>query len=252
MTEPLWAKFLTPRDREILQASGYGARMGFGKRPALMIVDVSYNFVGEAPAPILESIKRWRNSCGEEGWAALKVIRRLIDASHDRGLPVFYSTNTRRPDGFDAGSWRWKNARELEDNEQDIDGNRIVADIAPSPQDVVIYKTKPSAFFGTPLLSFLYDLKVDSLFVCGVSTSGCVRATVIDAFSNNIRVAVVQEGCFDRVEVSHAINLCDMHAKYADVVSVEESLAHIASLPSGLFDLPKGHVVKQPASIAGR
>ncbi len=252
MSEPVWAKFLTSRDREILQASGYGARMGFGSRPALMIVDVSYNFVGEAPAPILESIKRWRNSCGEEGWAALKIIRRLIDASHDRGLPVFYSTNTRRPDGFDAGSWRWKNARELEDNEQEIDGNRIVADIAPSPQDVVIYKTKPSAFFGTPLLSFLYDLKVDSLFVCGVSTSGCVRATVIDAFSNNIRVAVVQEGCFDRVEVSHAINLCDMHAKYSDVVSIEESLAHIASLPNGLFDLPKGHVVKQPASIAGR
>jgi len=245
--EPVWARFLTPRDREILRESGYGARMGFGKRPALMIVDVSYNFVGGEPAPILESIKRWRNSCGEEGWAAVHQIRRLIDACHVQGLPVFYSTNTRRPDGFDAGSWRWKNARELEDNEAEIEGNRIVAEIAPSPQDVVIYKTKPSAFFGTPLLSFLYDLKVDSLMVCGVSTSGCVRATVIDAFSNNIRVAVVEEGCFDRVEVSHAINLCDMHAKYADVVGIEEALAHVGSLPAGLFDLPKGHVVKAPA-----
>ncbi len=235
---PLWAQHLTPRDREVLETSGYGAKMGFGSRPALMIVDVNYNFVGEAPAPILESIRRWRNSCGEEGWESIKVIRRLIDACHAKGLPVFYSTNTRRPDGFDAGSWRWKNSRELEDTALEIKGNEIVREIAPAPQDVVILKTKPSAFFGTPLLSFLYDLKVDSLLVCGVSTSGCVRATVIDAFSNNLRVAVVAEGCFDRLQVSHAINLCDMHAKYADVVSDTESLAFIDTLPRGLFTLP--------------
>lgn len=240
MTEPLWSQYLTPRDRDVLATSGYGAKVGFGARPALMIVDVSYNFVGEAPAPILESIRRWRNSCGEEGWEAIKVIRRLIDACHAKGLPVFYSTNTRRPDGFDAGSWRWKNSRELEDTELEIKGNAIVREIAPAPQDVVILKTKPSAFFGTPLLSFLYDLKVDSLLVCGVSTSGCVRATVIDAFSNNLRVAVVAEGCFDRLQISHAINLCDMHAKYADVVSDKETLAHIDTLPRCLFELPKG------------
>jgi nicotinamidase-related amidase len=240
MSKDLWTPFLTPRDTEVLRASGYGARMGFGERPALMIVDVSYNFVGEQPAPILESIKRWRNSCGEEGWEAIKVIRRLADACRAKGLPVFYSTNTRRPDGFDAGSWRWKNSRELENNRQDIRGNEIVADIAPQPRDVVIYKTKPSAFFGTPLLSFLLDLKVDSLLVCGVSTSGCVRATVIDAFSNNLRCAVVADGCFDRVQVSHAINLCDMHAKYADVIASEEAHAFVGRLPGALFDLPKG------------
>ncbi len=245
MAEPVWAQYLTPRDRDVLAASGYGARMGFGKRPALMIVDVNYNFVGEAPAPILESIKRWRNSCGEEGWESIKAIGKLIDAGRAKGLPVFYSTNTRRPDGFDAGSWRWKNSRELEDNTQEIAGNRIVAEIAPRSQDVVITKTKPSAFFGTPLLSFLYDLKVDSLLVCGVSTSGCVRATVIDAFSNNLRVAVIEEGCFDRVQVSHAVNLCDMHAKYADVVRLDEALAHVATLPAGLFELPKGDLVKR-------
>ena len=238
--EPIWTQYLTPRDREVLKASGYGARMGFGKRPALMVVDVSYNFAGDRPAPIMESIKRWRNSCGEEGWDAIKVIRRLIEACHARGLPVFYSTNTRRPDGFDAGSWRWKNSRELENVEEEIGGNEIVAEIAPAPQDVVLLKTKPSAFYGTPFNSFLVDLKVDSLIVTGVSTSGCVRATVIDAFSNNYRVAVVGEACFDRVQVSHAINLCDMHAKYADVVDLEETLAFIESLPLGLFDLPGG------------
>jgi len=104
-----WEQFLTEQDRAVLAKGKFGTRMGFGERPALMIVDVSYNFVGEEPAPILESIKRWRNSCGEEGWAAFKVIRRLAEACRAKGLPVFYSTNTRRPDGFDAGSWRWKN-----------------------------------------------------------------------------------------------------------------------------------------------
>jgi len=248
MIEPIWMKYLTARDREVLEASGYGARMGFGQRPALLIVDVNYNFTGDHPQPILESIRRWRNSCGEEAWVAIRVIRRLIDACHGRGVPVFYSTNTRRPDGFDAGSWRWKNARELENVEQEIDGNEIVKEVAPEPRDVVIRKTKPSAFFGTPLLSFLIDLKVDSLLVCGVSTSGCVRATVIDAFSQNLRCAVVADACFDRLEVSHAINLADMHAKYADVIPSDEALAFLGRLEPDIFELPTGRAASRASS----
>jgi maleamate amidohydrolase len=240
MAQRIWDRFLTERDRAVLAASGYSAPAGFGERPALMIVDVSYNFCGDRPEPILDSIAKWRNSCGEDAWRAIAVIRRLIDACHERGLPVFYSANTRRLDGFDAGAWRWKNARELEDARKEIAGNEIVKEIAPAPQDVVILKTKPSAFFGTPLLSFLYDLKVDSLMVCGVSTSGCVRATVIDAFSNNLRVQVVEDACFDRSEASHAINLADMDAKYADVIASDAALAAIAGRPEGLFELPRG------------
>src|SRR5688572_21727711 len=127
----MWEDFFTRRDREVFAASGYAAPMGFGERPALMIVDVSYNFCGDKPEPILQSIKQWRNSCGEDAWKAIAVIRRLLDACHAKGLPVFYSTNTRRADGFDAGSWRWKNARELEDAGKEIVGNEIVRDIAP-------------------------------------------------------------------------------------------------------------------------
>lgn len=234
----IWDAFLTERDRQAFAASGYAGRMGFGDRPGLMIVDVSYNFCGDKPEPLLESIKRYRNSCGEAAWDAIAVIRQLIDAFHDKGLPVFYSTNTRRLDGFDAGGWRWKNTREHEDPEAEIAGNEIVAAIAPASQDVVIYKTKPSAFFGTPLLSQIIDLKVDSLMVCGVSTSGCVRATVIDAFSNNLKVQVIEDACFDRSEASHAINLCDMDAKYADVVPSGDAVNWVKALPSGLFRLP--------------
>ena len=240
MAQRIWDPFLTARDREVFAASGYAAPVGVGARPALMIVDVSYNFCGDRPEPLLESVKKWRNSCGEDAWRAIAVIRRLLDACHAKALPVFYSTNTRRPDGFDAGSWRWKNARELEDAEKEIAGNAIVQNIAPAPQDIVILKTKPSAFFGTPLLSFLIDLRVDTLMVCGVSTSGCVRATVVDAFSNNLRVQVIEDACFDRSQASHAVNLADLNAKYGDVIPSAEALAAVRSYSDGLFDLPTG------------
>jgi maleamate amidohydrolase len=230
MSARIWEQYWTAQDRDAMQNSGYSNPVGFGARPALMIVDVSTNFCGEKSEPLLESIKTWRNSCGPAAWDAIAVIRRLIDASHDKNVPVFYSTNTRRLDGFDAGGWRWKNARELDEPEQEIRGNAIVPAIAPEARDVVIYKTKPSAFFGTALLSFLIDLKVDSLIVCGVSTSGCVRATVIDAFSNNFRVQVVEDACFDRSEVSHAVNLGDMNAKYADVVPSTDILGMMKKL----------------------
>jgi maleamate amidohydrolase len=83
-------------------------------------------------------------------------------------------------------------------------------------------------------------LGCDSVIVVGTTTSGCVRATVVDAFSLNYRVTLAQEGCFDRSEASHAVSLCDMHAKYADVVPTEEVLSYFAGLPADLFDLPAG------------
>jgi len=238
-TEQSWMQPLSDRDRKVLEALGHAARQGFGRRPALLVIDCNYDFCGAGPAPILEAISRWRNACGEHAWAAIKVIRRLLDASHTKGLPVFYSTNTRRADGFDAGSWRWKHAHERgQQGPRIARADDIVDEIAPAPQDVVIQKTKPSVFFGTPFLAFLVDLQVDSLIVCGGSTSGCVRASVVDAFSNNLRCAVVAEGCFDRLQVSHASSLLDMQSRYADVVSCVEALDFIASLESGMFRLP--------------
>ncbi len=241
MSEPVWNRFLTERDRQVFAAGGFGARQGFGKRPAVLVVDVNYHFCGDKPQPILESIKRWRASCGAEAWDGIKAIRRLLDAARERGLPIIYTTGKRRADNWDAGSWAWKNLRVTEciDN-GGLDGNTIVPDIAPQPSDLVIIKTKPSAFFGTPLLSFLVRLGADSIVLAGTTTSGCVRASAVDAFSNNYRVAVVEEGCFDRSQASHALSLCDLHAKYADVVTLEETIRFIRSLPAHLFDLPRG------------
>jgi len=253
MSEPIWNKFLTERDKAVFSASGYGARGGFGKRPALLVIDVNYAFCGDKPEPILESIKRWRNSCGEDAWPAVAAIKSLIDKCHVKGLPVLYTTGVRREDNWDSGSWSWKNARGAEaprTQVTNLDGNEIVAEIAPGPKDIVILKQKPSGFFGTNLASYLTLLGADSVIVTGTTTSGCVRATVLDAFSLNYRVAVAEEGCFDRSQASHAINLCDMNAKYADVVKTAEVLSFFDSLPNDLFDLPKG-VSPQMAKASG-
>jgi maleamate amidohydrolase len=249
MSEPIWNKFLTARDKAVFAAGGFGARAGLGKRPALLVIDVNWAFCGERPEPILQSIKRWRTSCGEEAWAALEHIKTLIDGARAKGLPVIYTTGERRADNWDAGSWRWKSTRGEEAGggpENAVDGNEIVAMIAPGPKDIVIRKQKPSGFFGTNLASYLTLFGCDSVVVVGTTTSGCVRATVVDAFSLNYRVALAEEGCFDRSEASHAVSLCDMHAKYADVVSTAEIRAYFDRLPAELFDLPTGRSVSAP------
>jgi maleamate amidohydrolase len=244
MSERIWDKYLTERDKQVFAASGYGAPGGFGERPALLVVDVNYGFVGDKPEPILESIKRWMNSCGEDGWKAVAVIKKLITAARRKGVPIIYTTGVRRDDGWDQGAWAFKNKRVTSDymglQPNRLKSNVIVPDIAPGPQDIVIGKQKPSAFCGTPLLGYLVQLRCDSVLVTGTTTSGCVRATAVDAFSANFRVGVVEDGCADRSQISHAVTLLDLNAKYADVVASDEVVAYIGGLPDGLFDLPKG------------
>ncbi|MGZ7445623.1 isochorismatase family protein [Paenibacillus sp. TH7-28] len=234
----VWDKFLTERDKQVFGNAGYDAKAGFGKRPAVLVIDVSYGFCGHQKEPVLDSVKRWRNSCGESAWEAIPHIQKLLQAAREQRIPVFYSTGVdRRPDGFDAGGWRRKNTRsEEQEGVPGYGSNEIVREIAPEPCDIVIEKLKPSPFHGTPLLGFLNDLGIDTLLICGTTTGGCVRAGVIDAFSYNFFVGVVEECTFDRGEASHAINLFDMNAKYADVVSTEETINYIYQTEKGLFD----------------
>lgn len=245
MKKRIWDEYLTERDRSVFAQSGYGAIAGGGKKPALIIIDVNYFFCGDKKEPILESIKRFHNSCGEEAWDALVHIRTLIDKCHAKRIPVIFTTGTVRSDGWDSGSWSWKNSRTSENipsrtpKNFNRDGNEIMDEIAPGSRDLVIKKHKPSAFHGTPLIGFLNDLGADSLIFTGTTTSGCVRASVIDAFSNNLRCTVVEEACFDRSQASHAINLCDMNAKYADVISINETLSYIETVQAN-YNLPSG------------
>ena len=256
MTDRIWDKYLSEEDKAVFASSGFGSLAEWGKRPALLIIDVNYAFCDEKPTPILESIKKWRTSCGEYAWEAMPVLEKLIDTCRGKGIPIIYTTGTQRADKWDAGSWAWKSSRRKEEafaaapllTSDGLDGNEIVAEIAPGPRDLVIRKQKPSGFAGTPLVSYLQLLGCDSVIVTGTTTSGCVRATVLDAFSLNYRVTVVEDGCFDRAQANHAINLCDMHAKYANVLPSGEVIEHLNGLSQGMYDLPSGAGMERVAA----
>lgn len=234
----IWDRFLTDRDRVVFAQGDYGRLAGFGTRPVLLVVDVTYNFCGEECLPIEAAVVRWPNSCGESAWRALGPIQQLIAAARRSRLPVFYTTGFRAGStDFDRGRWTDKNPRNAE-NRRNPKGDQIVERVAPLPHEIVVEKAKPSAFFGTELVSYLVDLGADSLLICGGTTSGCVRASAIDAFSYNFRVSVVEEAVFDRGECSHAINLFDLHQKYADVVTLTDALSYLSALPQGLFESP--------------
>jgi nicotinamidase-related amidase len=215
MSEPVWNKFLTERDKQVFGAAGYGIRAGFGKRPALLVIDVSYAFCGDKPEPILESIKRWRNSCGDEAWAGIAQIKRLIDKAHDKALPVIYTTGVRRADNWDAGGWARKNSRngEAPKTGSNRDGYDIIDEIAPGPKDLVIYKQKPSGFFATPMSGYLTQLQCDSVVITGRrrqvasrNRARCVQQQLPGRLWWKTAVST-------RSRRSHAITLCDMNAK---------------------------------------
>jgi nicotinamidase-related amidase len=236
--ERSWDRFLSSRDRAIYARSGWGQRMGFGKRPVVLVVDCTFTFCGDRREPLETSMERWPASCGEAAWRAADAIAQVLEIARRRRVPVVYTKGSSGgPGAFAAGRWSDKMRRSgPPDPERLAQGNTIIAPIAPTASDIVIAKGKPSAFFGSPLAGYLVDLQADSVIVCGGVTSGCVRATVIDAFSLNYRVAVVEEGVFDRGEVSHAVNLFDMDEKYADVVSLSDALPYLDGLREGLFD----------------
>ena len=234
----VWDDVLSDQDRAVFEAAGWGRRAGFGQRPVLMVIDVNYNFCGHRAEPILESISRWRYSCGEVAWTTgIPAIRKILDLARAKRLPVIYTTNPRRADGFDLGVWTLKSHRA--DDVVDVHGHRgndIVAEVAPSDDDIFLEKRKPSAFFGTPLMSHLTMLRADSLILTGTTTSGCVRATAVDAISYDLRVTIPHEAVFDRSELSHKVALLDVHMKYADVTDLDDVLNYLATLPAGLFD----------------
>ena len=214
-----WEAVFPEEDRALAQKTAMAEKQAFGKNPALIIVDVNRAFVGSEPKPILESVEEYRTSCGEAGWAALEYIRRLLDMCRARQLPIIFTTNDPLAIQFSWGPTK----RSGHPGEQDFAGNEIADAIQPLPTEWVLRKTKASAFFGTPLAAALVNLKVDCLLIAGTTTSGCVRATVVDAFSYRFPCFIVEECVFDRFRLSHLVNLFDMNAKYADVITLQEA-----------------------------
>jgi nicotinamidase-related amidase len=230
-----WDRFLTEQDRKVLEIWGKTKLNGFGKRPALLIVDALYYAVGDRREPIEESIKRWPMSCGLEGWEAIDRTVPVLDAARRYGIPVIHARDLH---GFPSPWQRWR-AREksrfsLDHLPEDVRSkyNEIVDELAPIEGEPVIDRPSPSVFAGSPLLYHLTYNEIDTVIVCGESTSGCVRATVVDAATNRFYVGVIGDCTFDRTQASHWMNLFDMHSKYADVVDSPDIVEYFASVGS--------------------
>lgn len=230
---PVWSDVIPATDLEIYQAGGFGARQQPGGRPALLVIDVTYGFAGTEGYSLSEAVREYRTSCGPYAWAAIPVIAELIEAARGADVPVIYTRGRTVQQTAALGGWATKNRRAAEDIAAGERRNTIVAPLAPQPGDLVIEKDKPSGFFGTALVSHLVELGVDTLVVTGGTTSGCVRATVVDGFSYNFRVVVPQEAVFDRAVVPHKANLFDLQAKYAQVQTTAQTLAYLREPQQG-------------------
>jgi len=227
MTVRIWDRFLTEQDQAHL-AMAPAARKGTGTRPALLLVDIYRGAFGDTPEPLLVATRTWPASCGLAGWQALPHIQRLLAEARGLGIPVLHISGS-----GDLPGWRDATPRGGPAGEDEAAASRrrrrydIVEELAPIAGEAVLSKVSPSAFWGTPLAGLLTGLGVDTIVVAGESTSGCVRATVVDGKSYRYRVLIPEECVFDRHEATHALNLFDMDQKYADVVPVDDAIAYL-------------------------
>lgn len=206
--------------------AGFGRPVGMGERPALLIIDVQYRTTGTARVPFREAIQEFPTAVGEAAWDAVGNIEKLLEVFRRNDWPVLYP-HVAPKYGFDKGALGAKVPAIMNIASK---GYEFVEEIAPRDGDVLLPKKHPSAFFGTPLASYLVQLGVDSLVVVGCSTSGCVRSTVIDAFSYNYKVSVPSDAVYDRSQVIHDVNLFDLDQKYADVHTTEDLIAALGAI----------------------
>lgn len=225
-----WDGVVTEEEKEIYRAAGFGKPSGMGTRPALLIIDVQYRTVGTKPAPFREAVKEFPTACGQVGWDAVQNIEKVLSLFRERGWPVLYPYVSMK-ESFDTGRLAEKVPALMTVAAK---GYEFVREVAPREGDILLPKKHPSAFFGTPLASYLVDLQADTLVVTGCTTSGCVRGTVVDGFAYNFKVAIPHECVYDRGPTAHAVNLFDMSEKYADVMTTEVCLAALRDLaPAG-------------------
>lgn len=201
--------------REFYASRGIGGRVGFGRRPALLVVDFVIGFTD--PASPLGS------NLDDEVAAA----RRLLDAAREAHRSIHHTTIAYAEGGGDAGPFldKMPPLRELREGSR---WTELDPRLGRRPDEVLWTKKGASAFFGTALAAALTAAGVDTLVVAGCTTSGCVRASVVDACQHGFRTIVVREAVGDRARGPHEANLFDMDSKYADVVSLDEALGELA------------------------
>jgi len=193
-----WKDVIDADTIQIYQA--YRRKIYVGDNPAVLAIDLYNKAYRGGDRPVKEVDREFSGSCGEHAWKAMAPTQALFAAARRATVPITYA---------------------------------IKAELAPAPGELVVYKERASAFFGTPLIAHLQQKRIDSLIICGESTSGCVRASTVDAYSYGFHNVVVEECTYDRSLITHKVNLFDLHHKYADVMHIEEVLAHLEGLARG-------------------
>jgi maleamate amidohydrolase len=203
--------------RRVYAAARLGQAVTMGERPAVLVVDFSCGFTDPECA------------LGSDLSDEVEATRQLLDAARAKGLPVVFTTIGYEPSLKDGGLWLQK-VPSLGDLQ--VGGRWVEIDprLAPRADETIVLKKGASAFFGTNLAAILISQGVDSVVLCGATTSGCVRATAIDLLQHGFPSLVPRECVGDRAQAPHEANLFDIHAKYADVVSLDEALAYVESV----------------------
>jgi maleamate amidohydrolase len=199
---------------DVYRQQGFGNRSGFGKNPAVLLVD----FVNGFNDPALFG--------GGNIGAAIANTKRLLQCARAQRLPIAFTRVVYAEDGADAGVFCLK-APGLAALTEHAPASQIVPELTPLKEEYIIRKTQPSAFFGTNLSGWLISKGVDTLLVAGCTTSGCVRASVVDSMSYNFRTIVVTDCVGDRAIAPHEANLFDMGQKYADLMTSAEVIEHL-------------------------
>jgi maleamate amidohydrolase len=204
--------------REVYAKARLGESVTLGSRPAVLVVDFSCGFTDP------------ECTLGSDMTDAVEATKRLLDAARAKGLPVVFTTIGYEPSLKDGGLWLQK-VPSLGDLQ--VGGRWVEIDprLEPRDDETIVLKKGASAFFGTNLPSILISQGVDSVVLCGATTSGCIRATAIDLLQYGYPTLVPRECVADRAQAPHEANLFDIQAKYADVVSVDEALEYLESVP---------------------
>ncbi|PTR13302.1 MULTISPECIES: N-carbamoylsarcosine amidohydrolase [unclassified Novosphingobium] len=205
-------------DLDANYAGAFDGRLPFGQRPALLLVDLVEAYL-QPGSPLYAGIE-----------AALASAVRITAAARAAGLPVIFTNVEYQPGGADGGVF-YRKVPALKVFEKGSPLGAFPAVLSPQAGDVVITKRYASAFFATHLAATLTAMGVDTVLICGTSTSGCIRATALDACQHGFLPFVVADACGDRHPAPHEANLFDLQAKYAEVVNEAQALALIAPQP---------------------
>jgi maleamate amidohydrolase len=207
--------------RRIYAQARLGESVTMGSRPAVLVVDFSCGFTDP------------QCDLGSDLSAEVEATRRLLDAAREKGLPVIFTTIGFEQSLKDGGLWLQK-VPSLGDLQ--LGGRWVEIDprLERRPEETVIVKKGASAFFGTNLAAVLISQRVDSVILCGATTSGCIRATAIDLLQHGFPTLVPRECVGDRAQAPHDANLFDIQAKYADVIPLQDALAYVESVASAV------------------